>query len=1063
MDRVQLEPEDLQESNVTKRAGYARRVFFHRNTAVVMIHRSFFVAVKEEADLKRKGCLKRLCTVLLAGMLAVSSWSFAFAADEVSGDSSSAAAVEADNTAKGDTGEAEAADKAAAVADKAAAVTDKAGTESGQTAEAADKAAPETDTEESGSKAAAGDDKNAGTAVGPAGSQDDSTAETDTSIQDDSDRTSETTDVTDTAVMPESGNSGEIAVSSTLQDFVLTDMTKVTASGDLRILTLETKTTAYSEIRRGSRNALNVLAEIKGVPNSYGGYTFLVVVSSSELSGPVLFVPYRSLDGTWVTDSDYYLFCSDIISMNSAPASAAAEDTAAPESTSGDDAVAALGGTGTNGTSVPDDGKYSVADAESSAKMFVIKKCVLTVNAGVMTAVLTLSGTGYDKLYMGTAADAANAADSSVIPYKMDSDGKYTYTVPVSALDTGIAVAAHSSRENKWYDRTVTFHSDTMTKVKELEDGDYNVKNVVSSAKMFVVKACRLTSKNGVMTAVITLSGTGYDKLYLGTADKAKDAADTDMILFKTDADGKYTYTIPVSALDTGIALAAHSSRENKWYDRTVTFDSSGIEKIGGSSGGNTGGGSTDPGSGTGGDTGGNSSGDSTDSGSGDSESQHTSDTNGSTASVNSSTGLPDGVYTPDAFSWSGGTGKVSISCPKITVTGGTAYATIVFSSSTFNYVKANGNIYYTSHSGGTSTVVVPVELNQNNAIIGMTTAMSAAHEITYNIFVYLAAAAGAGSGSASLISGSSTVLDKTAPSIIGLTYQSETELKYAEYFKIYKYDKGVTLLEIDMTKDTVRDPEKEENSGNTSDTAASASSSTADSQDVSAADAEQGSGDANAETEAEANAKLYEGNIVKYLIMPEDTEIPAGLDKEVIVVKEPADKTYVSSENGYTMLDQLEQTALIKETGTEKEKMDVANIKAALESGDTVYAGKYYAPEFKKLITDQCSLAILPSDILPKDEDANDAGSTVSGSSASDSAAAKNKEPETAAEKEAKLTELAGYYATLKIPMIVDRSADEKTDLAKYEWIKAYGVLYGCEDQASGLFLAAETAAAAK
>jgi len=112
MDRVQLEPEDLQESNVTKRAGYARRVFFHRNTAVVMIHRSFFVAVKEEADLKRKGCLKRLCTVLLAGMLAVSSWSFAFAADEVSGDSSSAAAVEADNTAKGDTGEAEAADKA---------------------------------------------------------------------------------------------------------------------------------------------------------------------------------------------------------------------------------------------------------------------------------------------------------------------------------------------------------------------------------------------------------------------------------------------------------------------------------------------------------------------------------------------------------------------------------------------------------------------------------------------------------------------------------------------------------------------------------------------------------------------------------------------------------------------------------------------------------------------------------------------------------------------------------------------------------------------------------------
>ena len=56
---------------------------------------------------------------------------------------------------------------------------------------------------------------------------------------------------------------------------------------------------------------------------------------------------------------------------------------------------------------------------------------------------------------------------------------------------------------------------------------------------------------------------------------------------------------------------------------------------------------------------------------------------------------LADGVYTPDKFSWSGGTGKVSISCTKITVTGGQAYATIVFSSGSYGYVKANGNTYY--------------------------------------------------------------------------------------------------------------------------------------------------------------------------------------------------------------------------------------------------------------------------------------------------------------------------------------------------------------------------------
>lgn len=110
-----------------------------------------------------------------------------------------------------------------------------------------------------------------------------------------------------------------------------------------------------------------------------------------------------------------------------------------------------------------------------------------------------------------------------------------------------------------------------------------------------------------------------------------------------------------------------------------------------------------------------------------DKESKYEADLNGGTARVNSATTLADGVYTPDKFSWSGGTGKVSISCTKITVTGGQAYATIVFSSGSYGYVKANGNTYYPTVTGSTSTFVIPVELNKNNTIIGMTTKMSIA------------------------------------------------------------------------------------------------------------------------------------------------------------------------------------------------------------------------------------------------------------------------------------------------------------------------------------------------
>ena len=78
---------------------------------------------------------------------------------------------------------------------------------------------------------------------------------------------------------------------------------------------------------------------------------------------------------------------------------------------------------------------------------------------------------------------------------------------------------------------------------------------------------------------------------------------------------------------------------------------------------------------------------------------------------------------------------------------------------------------------------------------------------------VYLAAADGDGSGAAAgegngTNFGSKDKLDEKAPDIIGLKYKSETKLDYANYFKIYHYDDDITLLEIDLSKDTDKDPE---------------------------------------------------------------------------------------------------------------------------------------------------------------------------------------------------------------------------------------------------------------
>ena len=58
----------------------------------------------------------------------------------------------------------------------------------------------------------------------------------------------------------------------------------------------------------------------------------------------------------------------------------------------------------------------------------------------------------------------------NAVDYKVDSSGKYTYEIPVSALDTGIKVAAFSINKQSWYDCTLTFNSDTLVAINSEEE-----------------------------------------------------------------------------------------------------------------------------------------------------------------------------------------------------------------------------------------------------------------------------------------------------------------------------------------------------------------------------------------------------------------------------------------------------------------------------------------------------------------------------------------------------------------------------------------------------------------
>ena len=762
-------------------------------------------------------------------------------------------------------------------------------------------------------------------------------------------------------------------------------------------------------------------------------------------------------------------------------------------------------------------------DAEEF-KMFKVSESAVTKKDGQLEVTIKTKNTSFDALYLGSKDDLLK---TSIIEGTKTEDGawEFTFKVPLEKAGQTIPVALRKVKGHVWYDKQYLWMyipnpgetstpdpapTPTPTPEATVANGIYSM-DVASSSSMFKVVDCILTAKDGKMSAVLTLSGTGYGYLYMGTKEEAASADQSSWIPYQVNKEGKYTYTVPVEALDKEIAVAAYSIKKGIWYDRMLTFQSETMRKIAdlnstdsenkGDSGnnGNTGNSGTTGGSNNTGNTGTNNSAfpggsvsgtnsgktDGND-GKADNVSKYESDTSGSTSHVDSGTTLKDGVYTPDRFTWSGGTGKVQITCNKVTIQNGQAYATLVFSSDHYQYVKANGNKYYTTKGGGSATAVIPVALNQNNKIIGMTDKMSVAHEIEYTIFIYLAAANGGTSANGTVAStNSNQKLDEKAPEIIGLEYQSETKLDYAEYFKIYHYDQGIVLLEIDMTKDTARDPEKAEDKKSEADNSDSEKSSKKKvasvtinrSEDAKSADTkksdtdsksdasveESAASDNNSTSEQDLAAELYKGNVVKYLIVPENVEIPVGLEQDMIIVKKPVDHTYAESDEilntmkDLDLLDNIAAVGMKSKDCTVSEIADKMKAKDGEKNAEVAYAGTADKLKLKNLVKSEVNLALFTGDILPgakseeteveaKDTDKKDSKDT--------------EETLTLEEKTEQFEELTEKLAMLGIPVFVDRSSEEKTELGKQEWIKVYGVLYGCEELTNEKFDAAVAAA---
>ena len=231
------------------------------------------------------------------------------------------------------------------------------------------------------------------------------------------------------------------------------------------------------------------------------------------------------------------------------------------------------------------DGVYSVK-VDSSSSMFSIADCQLTVENGQMTAVMTMGGTGYLYLYMGTGEEAAAAAESEYISPVENEKGEHTFTVPVEALDKGLDCAAFSKRKEKWYERTLVFRADSMppeafrdssfTTLESLNlaDGAYTVEVALAggSGKASVESPAKLTVSDGACVATIVWSSSNYD--FMVTADGNQ--------LDPVNTEGNSTFEVPVTGFDFPMPVQADTTAMSKPYliDYTLTFDSASIRSV---------------------------------------------------------------------------------------------------------------------------------------------------------------------------------------------------------------------------------------------------------------------------------------------------------------------------------------------------------------------------------------------------------------------------------------------------------------------------------------------------
>ena len=209
-------------------------------------------------------------------------------------------------------------------------------------------------------------------------------------------------------------------------------------------------------------------------------------------------------------------------------------------------------------------GTYSI-NVDSSSAMFKIVDCQLSVEDGAMQAVMTLSGQGFGKVYMGTVEQSQDDT-AGQIDFVLEGD-RHSFTVPVAALDLELPCAALGVKSGNWFDHTVVFKSDSLA-AEDFAARQINVTLTGGSGKSTVESPASLLYKDGANVAAITWSSPNYTYMII---DNVK--------YLPVNTEGNSVFEIPVKPdTDMKVIACTVAMSEPKEIEYVLHFDSSSIK-----------------------------------------------------------------------------------------------------------------------------------------------------------------------------------------------------------------------------------------------------------------------------------------------------------------------------------------------------------------------------------------------------------------------------------------------------------------------------------------------------